>query len=63
VNLPQVTELVFYGEVTHADENVFVDLIVAGVDFECSLTGNFTEHWEHNGRFFSEPDSNSWLLV
>jgi hypothetical protein len=40
-----------------------VDLIVAGVDFKCSLTGNFTEHWEHNGRFFSEPDSNSWLLV
>lgn len=62
MDLTQVTELVLNREVSHSHENVIVDLVVVGVDFEDGVHGDFIQNWEHEGGLFSQPDSKGRLL-
>lgn len=63
VHLAQITKLVFNRQVTDADKDVVVDVVVLRIDFKDGIHSNFIQHWEHECGLFSQPDGKSRLLV
>lgn len=63
MDLTQVTQLVLNGQISDSYEDVLVDVVIVRVHFKCGLTGNFTQHWEHDSWLLSEPDGQRRLLV
>ena len=63
VDLSEISEFVVKRHVLDSDEDLSVDLVVVGEDLRSQLVSYFVEDGQNQRRFFSKPNSKSWVLL